>query len=119
MNRVRAAHGLRALAYDAKLAQAARAHTREMTSAGQFTHGAFTTRIHRFHLRGFLGENLAWGSGTEGSARAIVAAWLASPDHRANLLCPRFSRVGLGEVETRFLGTDDVHVVTADFSSDS
>ncbi len=88
-----------------------------MTAAGEFTHGAFTIRIRRFHLHGFLGENLAWGSGIEGSARAIVAAWLASPDHRANLLSPRFSRVGLGEVETRFLGTDGAHVVTADFSS--
>jgi uncharacterized protein YkwD len=119
INRVRVSYGVPALAYDAQLARAALAHTREMTAAGEFTHGAFATRIRLFHLRGFLGENLAWGNGSYGTPRGIVAAWLASPDHRANLLNRGFHRVGLGEVQTRFLGTDAANVVTADFSSGS
>jgi uncharacterized protein YkwD len=120
MNRVRVAHGLPALSYDRKLARAARAHTREMTDAGVFAHGAFTIRMRRFHLRGILlGENLAWGNGVKGSARGIVAAWLASPGHRANLLSPSFARVGLGEMQIRFHGNDGARIVTADFSSAS
>jgi uncharacterized protein YkwD len=43
-----------------------------------------------------VGENIAWGSGWRGRPKAIVRAW--SPDHRANLLDPRFQHVGVGVV---------------------
>ena len=33
-----------------------------------------------------VGENLAWGVGEYGSARAIFTAWLRSPAHRDNML---------------------------------
>jgi uncharacterized protein YkwD len=62
------------------------------------------------------GENLAWGSGNRGSARAIVDAWLASPEHRANLLRRSFTRVGVGDRVGVFQGYADAHVVTADFA---
>jgi uncharacterized protein YkwD len=62
------------------------------------------------------GENLAWGTGSQGSARALVAAWLASPPHRANLLEPSFTRVGVGELVGPFQGLSGAHVVTTDFA---
>jgi uncharacterized protein YkwD len=62
------------------------------------------------------GENLAWGSGAQGTAQALVAAWLASPPHRANLLAPSFRRAGIGEMVGRFQGVAGAHVVTADFA---
>jgi uncharacterized protein YkwD len=62
------------------------------------------------------GENLAWGTGSLGGAHAIVAAWLASPEHRANLLRPSFRRVGVGDVAGTFQGHSGAHVVTADFA---
>jgi uncharacterized protein YkwD len=62
------------------------------------------------------GENLAWGTGTSGTARGIVAAWLASPEHRANLLRPSFVRVGISEIVGTFRGYSGAHVVTADFA---
>jgi uncharacterized protein YkwD len=43
-----------------------------------------------------LGENLSWGSGTSSTPQAIVAAWMQSPGHRANLLSPCFRDVGVG-----------------------
>jgi uncharacterized protein YkwD len=117
VNHVRAAHGLGALRYDATLTRAARFHTREMTLADDFAHGDFAARMSRFRVAGLsMGENLAWGSGPFGTPRGIVDAWLASPGHRANLLRPGFSRIGLGELRTRFLGADDATVVTADFA---
>jgi uncharacterized protein YkwD len=117
INNVRAAYGLRSLAYDGRLAVAARAHTRAMAAANDFTHGAFRTRMVQFKVRGpFLGENLAWGVGSYGTPRGIVKAWLASPGHRANLLRPGFRRIGLAELQTRFLGADGANVVTADFA---
>jgi uncharacterized protein YkwD len=117
VNRVRVAHGLRALVFDPTLARAARAHTRAMTSSNVFAHGNVGARLREFHVTGpSVGENLAWGTGQMGTAEGIVEAWLASPGHRRNLLDPGFRRIGLGELQTRFLGADGANVVTADFA---
>jgi uncharacterized protein YkwD len=117
MNRVRTQHGLGRLSADTHLQRAARAHSREMLGANVFQHGAFGSRMAQFNVTGRLaGENLAWGTGTLGSARGIVAAWLASPEHRANLLRPSFTRVGVSDLVGAFLGHAGAHVVTADFA---
>jgi uncharacterized protein YkwD len=117
LNRTRAAHGLRPLRFDVRLERAARAHSREMLVSGMFAHGAFGDRMARFAVQGsFAGENLAWGVGYNGTARGIVAAWLASPEHRANLLRPSFRRVGIGQLTGSFRGFAGANVVTADFA---
>ncbi len=117
MNRVREAQGLEPLHLDGNLERAARAHSREMLQDGVFEHGSFGTRMLRFDVRGSLaGENLAWGTGRLATPRGIVAAWLASPEHRANLLRPTFTRVGIGSLVGAFEGTSRARVVTADFA---
>ena len=117
MNRVRAEHGLTPLRVDPHLRRAARWHSREMIGANVVDHGAFGPRMIRFDVAGDLaGENLAWGAGARGSALAIVIAWLASPEHRANLLRPSFTRVGVGDLVGSFQGHRRAHVVTADFA---
>ena len=117
MNQVRVAHGLGRLHYDAHLERAARSHSREMLAENVFQHGAFGSRMLQFDVSGTLaGENLAWGTGARGTARGVVAAWLASPEHRANLLRPSFTRVGIGDLLGAFLGSQDARVVTADFA---
>jgi uncharacterized protein YkwD len=117
MNRVRAQHGLGRLSADTHLQRAARSHSREMIVANVFRHGAFGSRMLQFNVTGRLaGENLAWGTGALGTARGIVAAWLASPEHRANLLRPSFSRVGISDLTGSFRGHRGAHVVTADFA---
>ena len=47
-----------------------------------------------------LGENIAWGTASLGSARSIMAEWLHSPGHRANILTPTFRQMGLAYVES-------------------
>lgn len=117
MNQVRVAHGLGRLHFDAHLERAARSHSREMLAENVFQHGAFGSRMLQFDVTGTLaGENLAWGTGARGTAGGIVAAWLASPEHRANLLRPSFSRVGIGDLAGVFLGNRGARVVTADFA---
>ncbi len=117
MNLVRAEHGLRPLSFDVHLERAARSHSRSMLTTGVFAHGAFAQRMLEFDVTGSLaGENLAWGTGTLGSARGVVSAWLASPEHRANLLRPTFTRVGIGIGLGTFLGRSGASVVTADFA---
>ena len=117
LNRVRAAHGLVPLRYDPRLQRAARAHSRDMLISQLFQHGSFGARMLQFDVRGTVtGENLAWGNGPFGTASGIVRAWLASPEHRANLLRPGYTRIGIGDLVGAFLGFNAAHVVTAGFA---
>ena len=47
-----------------------------------------------------VGENIAWGTAALATPRAIVAAWMASPGHRANILDPRYRETGIGVSRT-------------------
>ena len=117
MNRVRAQHGLGPLHFESHLQRAARAHSREMITSNTFSHGAFGSRMLQFAVTGSVaGENLAWGTGSRGTPRGIVASWLASAEHRANLLRPSYVRVGVGDLRSSFLGHRGAQVVTADFA---
>ena len=117
MNRARTSRGLGAFRVDAHLRTAARAHSAEMLRYGYFGHGEFGRRLSSFGVSGpFVGENLAWGKGIYSRAVVIVAEWLSSPEHRANLLRPGFRRVGIGSLAGRFAGQTGVLMVTADFA---
>jgi uncharacterized protein YkwD len=116
MNKARAAYRLLPLRPDARLARAARAHSLDMLRHDYFAHGAFAERMNAFGAREpVIGENLALGAGALGSAAHVVQMWLASPEHRANLLRPGFTRVGLATPVGTFAGQGGVTVVTADF----
>jgi uncharacterized protein YkwD len=117
VNVTRAHYGLARVRPDARLEAAARSHSREMLVTNTFAHGAFASRMARFAVRGAIaGENLAWGTGDRASAQAIVQAWLASPEHRANLLRASFRRIGIGSLSGAFQGSSGARVVTADFA---
>jgi uncharacterized protein YkwD len=117
VNATRTSHGLRPVGLDARLRAAARSHSLEMLRGNYFAHGDFGSRMLAFHVLGsFAGENLAWGTGSYAAARTIVNEWLASPEHRANLLRPGFTRIGIGLARGSFLGNGGATVVTADFA---
>jgi uncharacterized protein YkwD len=62
------------------------------------------------------GENIAWGGGDYGTARAIVNAWMNSPPHRANILSPEFHDIGIGfSPGTPSAGQADGAIYTTDF----
>ena len=42
-----------------------------------------------------IGENLAWGTLSLATPQAIVAAWIASPGHLANILESQFRDTGI------------------------
>jgi uncharacterized protein YkwD len=77
-----------------------------MVVRGYFSHDSpsgerFSMRIARAgwmrgRSRWRVGETLAWGAGGRAAPRSIVAAWLASPEHRRIVLEPRFRVVGTG-----------------------
>jgi uncharacterized protein YkwD len=117
MNEVRLTNGLLPLQADARLERAARAHSKRMLRTGNFSHGAFNARIRRSGVRAKrVGENLAWGQGGLGAARTIVRMWLASPEHRANLLHPGYRIVGVGALRGCFAGRRHTLMVTTDFA---
>ena len=47
-----------------------------------------------------VGENLLWSSPGVDPARALDL-WMGSPEHRANILNPRWREIGIGAVRTR------------------
>jgi uncharacterized protein YkwD len=117
VNDVRRAHNLRPLRVDTSLVRAARAYSTTLVRRNVFTHGALGSRLAGYRVRGPLyGENLAWGKGDRATARGIVRDWLASPGHRANLLRPGWTRIGIGSRVGSFRGYAGVRVVTADFA---
>jgi len=117
VNAARSAHGLHPLRLDLTLRSAARSHSTDMLRRNYFAHGAFAARMASFHVSGRqAGENLAWGTGPYSEAGTIIAEWLASPEHRANLLSAGFSRIGIGLARGSFQGAAGATVVTADFA---
>jgi uncharacterized protein YkwD len=106
MNSQRGAHGVPGLRAHSALASAAGRYARQMVSEHFFAHTSpgGSTVLSRIRATTYLrsapgwsvGENIASGSGTMASPRAIVEAWMESPGHRANLLSPCFRDVGIG-----------------------
>lgn len=103
MNDARAKAGLPPLRFNERLGEAALAHDREMLRYGFFSHasrdgGEFWQRVAHWyppHGHGWtVGENLLAGSPNV-SMKQTVAAWLASPEHRANLLSRAWISVGV------------------------
>ena len=98
--------GLQPLVADAALTQAARAHSVEMIRLDYFAHESPTPALRTPSLRAAragctdveVGENIAFFQGwnVEEAARRVVADWMASPGHRANLLRPSYTAIGIG-----------------------
>jgi uncharacterized protein YkwD len=105
-NADRAQRGIPALRENRRLNRSARAHSAEMVQDRYFAHasvrgGSFADRIVRAGYTTWgddwtLGENLAWGTGSLGTPRAVEAAWMRSGAHRSNMLHADFRDVGVG-----------------------
>ena len=87
------------LAAAAPLEAAARAHARDMAANDYFAHRGKDGSEPRDRVRAagyasrLTGENIAFGPE---SAEEVVAGWLASPGHCANLMDGRFRHTGVG-----------------------
>lgn len=107
VNQVRARNGELPLAPDAQLEEAALEHSAEMVSENYFGHVAPSgeTPLQRVKGTGYVpneqagytvGENIAWGTLQLSTPSAIVAAWVASPEHLANILDRDYRDTGMG-----------------------
>jgi uncharacterized protein YkwD len=100
VNAERARYGLPALRWESRLAGAAGDYALYMAEQGIFSHFLADGEglVQRGEAHGylewsFLGENLARG---KFSPEEVVAAWLSSPTHRANVLSIEACHVGIG-----------------------
>lgn len=129
INRERGAHGEQPLRADEDLMRAALGHSESMATAGYFEHDGpgGQTPLGRVQTSGYLhgdeggyeiGENIAWGSLGEATPASIVAAWMASPGHRANILNARFRDSGIGvaaQLPAAFADGEAGAIYTQDF----
>jgi uncharacterized protein YkwD len=106
INSVRTQRHLRPLAESRALQLAADSHSAAMLDQGFFAHESpdgtsFADRLRQFYPASptdywSVGENLAMTGPNEPLARDVVARWMQSPRHRANLLDPRWRELGIG-----------------------
>ena len=92
VNAERAAHGLAPLAVAGDLVDVARRHSARMGSADDLHHNPnMTSEVSNWQK---AGENVGRGP----SVDPIHAAFMASPGHRANILDPSWTEMGVGVV---------------------
>ncbi|NJQ02315.1 CAP domain-containing protein [Streptomyces zingiberis] len=98
VNRERRRAGCSPVALDPRLTELARAFSADMAERGFFTHtdpdGATPwDRAARLGIEELGGENIARGQTT---AEAVMEAWMAAPEHRANILNCSYRTLGVG-----------------------
>ncbi len=109
VNQERARNDELPLQPNAKLAQAAEGHCQEMVNQDYFAHIApdgetplqrieATGYIPNLHVGYTLGENIAWGTLSLATPSSIVAAWIGSPEHLANILNSAYRETAVGVV---------------------
>lgn len=98
-NRERARTGLPPLAVDPVLTSAAQAHSADMVARAFYSHTSPEGRqpwdraASAGSTRRTIGENIACG---QRSPAEVVDGWMNSPGHRANILKPDFTHIGVG-----------------------
>ncbi|WP_069860657.1 CAP domain-containing protein [Streptomyces malaysiensis] len=107
-NAERAAARLAPLAQDPRLAAAAQAHSDDMVARDFYSHTGpeghqpwDRARAAGATHRG-IGENIACG---QRSPAEVVRGWMDSPGHRANILKPDFTHIGVGHATGSRAGT--------------
>jgi hypothetical protein len=129
INEERANAGLQPLRLNVLLNESSEEHSEWMLRSGNFSHtgeggSSATERISDsgYPLEGSwrTGENIAWQSergsqGIEDDVRQLHETLMNSPGHRANILNPDFTEIGIGIERGTFRGTDAV-IVTQNFA---
>ncbi|MGM1060371.1 CAP domain-containing protein [Saccharothrix sp. Mg75] len=100
VNLERSRRGLPRLVADERLRRSARRHSGDMARRRVLAHqlAGEPDPFERMLSEGYEepgGENVAFG---QESAVQVVAAWMRSRHHRANILFPDFARIGVGLV---------------------
>jgi uncharacterized protein YkwD len=107
INQERARNNELPLRLNADLQEAADEHSQEMVEKDYFAHVSPSgmTPLQRVQATGYIpspqdgytiGENIAWGTLELSTPQAIVKAWIASPEHLANILESHYTDTAIG-----------------------
>ncbi len=101
VNEIRAQNGLKELTYNWELSRVARYKSQDMKDNGYFSH---TSPVYGSPFQMMKSFGITYRSAAENIARgqkspeAVVNAWMNSSGHRANILNPSFTEIGVGYV---------------------
>ncbi|MED3764544.1 CAP domain-containing protein [Ureibacillus sp. FSL K6-8385] len=107
-NAERAKAGLKPLEMYSPLMAAAKVKSQDMANLGYFSHTSPTygSPFDQMRAAGIqfraAGENIAQGQRTP---EQVVNAWMNSPGHRANILNPNYTHIGVGFAENGYYWT--------------
>lgn len=113
-NETRASSGLKPLAYNEKLADAARRKAANMFSENYWSHNSpsgkspWTWFKDAGYSYVFAGENLAKDFG---DTNRMMSAWMASPTHKENIINSKYTEIGIAVVPGTLEGKETVLVV--------
>lgn len=97
VNAERAKEGLKPLTIDTKVQAAAQIRAKECEQSFSHTRpngSSFATALKEQNVSyRSAGENIAWG---QRSPEAVMNAWMNSQGHRANIMNPNFTTIGVG-----------------------
>jgi uncharacterized YkwD family protein/spore coat assembly protein SafA len=99
VNVERSKAGLRPLTANWQVSRVARIKSQDMATKGYFSHtsptyGSPFNMMENFGIRfSAAGENIAYGQRTP---QEVMTGWMNSPGHRANILNPSYTQIGVG-----------------------
>lgn len=97
LNQTRRNHDLPILRLNGELSHDAWRHSKRMAERNKLFHTADLYDAVRAYHPSTWGESV----GVAGTLRRVRTLWMQSSDHRANILKPRFRRIGVGVVKAR------------------
>lgn len=106
INKERVSRGLKALVFDGRLQDVARAHSKDMFERGYFSHYSKIgeTVADRASRTGIdflvIGENLAYAPNVELAHKGLMS----SEGHRANILSSDYGKIGIGVIDGEVYG---------------
>lgn len=117
-NQQRAAAGVGPLSLNAALSNAAAGKAEDMFTNNYWAHISPSGVTPWDFIRGagynysYAGENLARGYTT---TQDVISAWMASPEHRANVLSPNYTDVGFAIAQGNLTGDTGTILVVEEF----
>ena len=120
-NQARASAGLRALTVDWTLTSIARWRSQDMITRNYFSHqippsgeSVFDVMTQKGYCYQLAGENIGWNNYPDDIATAAIQqAFMASPDHRANIMGSSWNVIGVGT----YKGSDGKKMYTVLFAN--
>jgi uncharacterized protein YkwD len=104
LNIIRKKHGLTALKDFYEIDRVAMGHSYSMSKNKTCNHDGFSGRaskVRQLAGSGYVGENCFMYPSSvynNHTARRLVEGWVKSPGHRANILNPKYGKIGIGIV---------------------